>query len=236
LLPLTAVVILALLPRITIGSDRLSLGWHQHRRGVRRHVGGNAGAVRRRLLGVDDDARGRFRDPPLLCRLWRHDFLLVLALSVLGVVRVCAFYDDLADPLAWTLIGVACLAWALTEWRPVVRAGFLTMAGLFALFAAAQWLTFAQVPRPFHGLVIVAFGSLGLMASQRLRATATEVVSTRVVIERLSVTWAVVGLAMAGGPPSHRAVELTVAGVATGIHGIPVAGPGVVPAGSAVCC
>jgi hypothetical protein len=217
LLPLTAVVILELLPRITIGSDRLSLGWH-HPAGVFVATLG----VMPVLYGAGFWASMTVLvvvAAILLCaaRLWRHDFLLVLALSVLGIVRVCAFYDDLADPLAWTLIGVACLAWALTEWRPVVRAGFLTVAGLFALFAVAQWLTFAQVPRPFHGLVIVAFGSLGLMASQRLRATATEVVSTRVVIERLSVTWAVVGLAMAGGSPSHRAVELTVAGVATGI-------------------
>jgi hypothetical protein len=38
-----------------------------------------------------------------------------------------------------------------------------------------------------------------------------------VVSEGLSVTWVVAGLAMAGSSPSHGAVELTVAGVATGI-------------------
>jgi hypothetical protein len=151
----------------------------------------------------------------LLCgaRLWRQDSMLVLALSLLAIMRICAYSDRLADPLAWTLIAVACLAWALTERRRVVNAGFLTAAGIFALAGAAQWLTFAQAPRQFHGLVIVGIGSLGLLASQRLRASAL----TRGVAEGLSVTWAATGLALADSSPSHRAVELTVAGVAAGI-------------------
>ena len=146
-------------------------------------------------------------------RLWRHDWLLVLALSMLVIIRVCAYYDDLADPLAWTLMAVAGLAWALTERRPVVSAGFLASAGLFALFGAAQWLSFARTPLPFHGLVIIIIGSLGLMASSRLRATAF----TRMVSEGLSLTWLAAGLALADSSPSHRALELTVAGVAAGI-------------------
>jgi hypothetical protein len=108
---------------------------------------------------------------------------------------------------------VTALGWALAEGRRVVRAGFETAGGLLALAAAAQWLTFSGSPRQFHGLVIVGIGSLGLLASQRLRAAAL----TRGVAEGLSVTWVAAGLAMAGSSPSHRALELTVAGVAAGI-------------------
>lgn len=213
LLPLTALVVLSLLPRITIDGHRLSLDRH--------HTAGVFVAT----LGVLPILYGAgfwvsmtvllVVAAILLCaaRLWRHDSLLVLAVSLLVVIRVCAYYDLLANPLAWTLIALACLAWALTERRPVVRAGFLTVAGLFALFAAAEWLTFARAPRPIHGLVVVAIGSLGLLASQRLRGARL----TRRVGEGLSVTWAAVGLAMAGTSPSHRALELTVAGVAAGI-------------------
>jgi hypothetical protein len=132
---------------------------------------------------------------------------------LLAIMRVCAYYDDLADPLAWTLIALTALAWALSEHREMVRAGFLTVAGLFALFGAAQWLSYAAAPRPFHGLVIVVVGSLGLVASQTLRETALN----RGVAEGLSVIWAVAGVAIAESSPSHRALELTVLGVAAGI-------------------
>ena len=218
LLPLTALVVLSLLPRITIDGHRLSLDRH--------HTAGVFVAT----LGVLPMLYGAgfwvsmtvlmVVAAILLCaaRLWRHDSLLVMAVSLLVIIRVCAYYDPLANPLAWTLIALACLAWALTERRPVVGAGFLTAAGLFALFAAAEWLTFARAPRPIHGLVIVAIGSLGLLASQRLRGGAPDGMAlTRRVGEGLSVTWAAVGLAMAGSSPSHRALELTVAGVAAGI-------------------
>ena len=213
LLPLTALVVLGLLPRITIGSHRVSLDRHH-----------TAGAFVTTLAVLPILYGAAFWTSMavlvvvalvLLCgaRVWGHDSLLVLGLALLAILRICAYYDDLADPLAWTLIALAALAWALTERRPVVRAGFLIVAGLFALFGAAQWLTFARAPRPFHGLVIVVIGSLGLLASQTLRATAL----TRGVAEGLSVTWAVAGLAMADSSPSHRALELTVAGVAAGI-------------------
>ena len=59
----------------------------------------------------------------------------------------------------------------------------------------------------------MVIGSLGLVASQTLREAAL----TRGVAEGLSVTWAVAGLAMAESSPSHRALELTVLGVAAGI-------------------
>ena len=121
--------------------------------------------------------------------------------------------DDLADPLAWTVIALACLAWALTEGRLAVWAGFLTAAGLFALPGAVQWLGFVQVPRSYQGLVIVVIGSLGLPVLQRLRDTNL----TRLVGEGLSVTWVLAGLALAETSASHRAAELTVAGVAFGI-------------------
>jgi len=91
--------------------------------------------------------------------------------------------------------------------------GFLVVAGLSALLGAAQFLTFAGAPRPFHGLVIVLIGSLGLLASQMLHAS----VLTRGVDQGMSVTWAVAELAMAEGSPSHRVLELTALGVAAGI-------------------
>jgi len=213
LLPLTTLVLLGLLPRVAVDGHRLSLDQH--------HTAGVLVAT----LGVLPVLYGAgfwtsmtvlvVVAVILLCgaRVWRQDSLLLLALALLVIVRVCAYYDELADPLAWTLIAVACLVWALTERRRVVGAGFLTAAGIFALAGAAQWLTFGQAPRQLHGLVIVSIGSLGLLASQRLGAAAL----TRGVAERLSVTWAATGLAMAGSSPSHRAVELTVAGVAAGI-------------------
>jgi hypothetical protein len=145
-------------------------------------------------------------------RVWGHDSLLVLGLALLAIMRLFAYSDPLADPLAWTLIALTALAWAVPERREMVRAGFLVAAGLFALLGATQWLIFAGVPRPFHGLVIVVIGSLGLLGSQMLHAS----VLTRAVAEGLSVTWAVAGLAMAEGSPSHRALELTVLGVAAG--------------------
>jgi hypothetical protein len=213
LLPVTALVVLALLPRITIASHRVSPERH-HTAGV--FVA--TLAVMPVLYGA-----GFWTCMLVLvavalvllvaARMWRHDSLLVLALSLLAIMRVCAYYDRLADPLAWTLIALTALAWALTERRELAKAGFLTVAGLFALFGATQWLTFAGVPRPFHGLVLVVIGSLGLLASQTLREAAL----TRGVAEGLSVTWAVAGLAMAESSPSHRALELTVLGVAAGI-------------------
>ena len=212
LLPLTASVVLPLLPRIMI-DRQLSLDQH--------HTAGAFVAT----LGVLPVLYGAgfWTSMTVLvvvavillfgARVWRHDSLLVLALLLLAILRICAYYDDLADPLAWTLMALLFLAWALTERRPMVRAGFLTTAGLFALFATAEWLTFVGAPGQFHGLVIVAIGSLGLLASQRLRGARL----TRRVGEGLSVTWVVAGMGMAGSSPSHGAVELTLAGVATGI-------------------
>jgi hypothetical protein len=213
LLPLTVLVVMGLLSKITIGRHRVSLD--------RRHTAAAllaAFAVLPILYGA-----GFWMSMAvlvvvalvLLCgaRVWGHDFLLVLGLALLAILRLCAYSDHLADPLAWTLIALTSLAWAVSERREMVRAGFLMLAGLSALLGAAQWLTFAGVPRPFHGLVIVLIGSLGLLASQMLRASAL----TRGVAEGLSVTWAVAGLAMAEGSPSHRALELTVLGVAAGI-------------------
>lgn len=213
LLPVTALVVLALLPRITIASHRVSP--------ERRHTAGvfvATLAVMPILYGA-----GFWTSMAVLvvaalvllwgARAWGHDTLLVLGSALLAIMRVCAYYDDLADPLAWTVIALTALACALTERRELVRAGFLAVAGLFALFGAAQWLTFAEAPWPFHGLVIAVIGSLGLVASQTLREAAL----TRGVAEGLSVTWAVAGLAMAESSPSHRALELTVLGVAAGI-------------------
>jgi hypothetical protein len=212
LLPLTTLV-LALLPRITIGSQRLFFDQH-HTAGalvaalaVLPLLYGSGFWTSMTVLAVAVAV--------LLClaRLWQQDSLLVLGLLLLVIIRICAYYDDLADPLAWTLMAFACFTWALVERRAVVSAGFHMTAGLLALFAAVQWLTIAGAPRPFHGLVIVTIGSVGLLASQRLPAS----ILTRAVSERLSVTWAVAGMALAGSSPSHRAVELTVAGVAFGI-------------------
>jgi hypothetical protein len=212
LLPLTALVVLGLLPRIRIDGERLALDKH-HTAGVFVATLG----VMPILYGVGfwvSMAVLVIVAVLLLCaaRLWRNDFLLLLTGGLLVILRICAYYDDLADALAWTALAVAMLAWALAERRQIVRAGFLAAAGLFALFASAQWLTFARAPRPFHGLVIVAIGSLGLLMSQRLHANAL----TRRVGEGLSVIWIVAGLVMADSP-SHRALELTVAGVAAGV-------------------
>ena len=248
LLPVTALAVLAVLPQIRIDGFRFSLD--------QRHTAGVFVAT----LGVLPMLHGAgfwvsmtvlvIVAAILLCaaRLLRNDFLLLLAWVPLVVIRICAYaidpvHDDLADPLAWTLFAATCLAWALTERRRVVRAGFLVAAGLFALAGAAQWLDFAQAPPSVDGFVIVAIGSLGLVASQSIvpaainvetfngRRTkgwllpllegslyrATSHPSTRAVGEGLSVTWVVAGLAIADGSPSHGALELTVAGVAAGI-------------------
>ena len=248
LLPLTALVVLALLPQIRIDGERVTLdqrltaGVFLATLGVLPMLYG-AGfwlsmlvlvIVAAVLLGA--------------ARLWRNDYLLLLAWAPLVIIRICSYYidpvhGDLADPLAWTLFAAVCLAWALSERRRMVRSGFLVAAGLFALAGVAQWLDFAQAPRSIHGFVIVAIGSLGMVASQRLVPTAINVEtfngrrtkgwllpllegslhgaashpSTRAVGEGLSVTWVLVGLAMAGSSASHRALELTVAGVAAGI-------------------
>ena len=82
-----------------------------------------------------------------------------------------------------------------------------------------QWLTFGQVPRAFQGLVIVVIGSTGLLVAQWLLASrrAPDSAPARLVGEGISVTWLVAGLALADASPSHRALELTVAGVAAGV-------------------
>lgn len=213
LLPLITLVVFALLPKVTIDRHRVSIEKH--------HAAGAFVAT----LGVLPMLYGAefWTSMAVLvlvalvllagARVWGHDMFLVLGFALLAIARVCAYYDHLADPLAWTLIALTCLAWARLERRPLVNAGFLTVAGLFALAGAGQWLIFVQAPLPFRGLVIVAIGSLGLLASQRLHA----LVLTRGVAEVLSVTWAGTGLAIAGSSPSHRALELTVAGVAAGI-------------------
>ncbi len=213
LLPLITLVVLAFLPQVIIANHRLSLD-HRHTAGV---FVASLGVLPV-LYGA-----GFWTSMSMLvlvavallfgARLWHQDLLLVLGLSLLVVMRVCAYYDDLADPLAWTLIAVACLAWALAEPRPTVRAGFMAVAGLVALAGAVQWLAYAQTPSAIHGLVIVSIGSLGLVSSQSLRSTTW----TRVVCEGVSVTWAVAGLALADSSPTHRALELTILGVAAGI-------------------
>jgi hypothetical protein len=215
LLPLTTVVVLGLLPQVTISRRRFSLHWH--------HMAGAfvaTLATQPILFGA-----GFWMSITVLfvfavvllgaASLWRHDSLLALAVVLLAVMRVCAYYDRLADPLAWTLIAAVGLAWSLTERRPAVAAVFLAGAGLSALLGAAHWLIYVQWPPPFQGLAIIVIGSLGLLAAQRTPATTL----TRHVAEGLSVTWMVVGLGMADRSPSHRAVELTVAGVAAGITG-----------------
>jgi len=230
LLPLTALVVLALLPRITILGNRLPMNPHLTTGVVVAALGvlpmlyGAGFWVSMTVLAVVAVA--------LLwgAWFWRNDILLLLAWAPLLILRICSYYvdpvyDDLADPLAWTLFATVALAWALTERRRVVRAWFLMAAGLFALAGVAQWLDFGQAPRSIHvldGLVIVAIGSLGLIASQSLPASQRSQSSSatafdRAIGEGLSVTWVVVGLAMADSSPSHRALELTVAGVAAGI-------------------
>jgi len=213
LLPLTAVLGLALVPRVTIGSTRLAFD-HRHTAGVFvaslgvlpiLYGAGFWGSFLV-LLGVAVVLLGG-------ARLWHSDVLLLIGLSLLAILRVWALQDDLAGPLAWTLIALACLGWALTESRVTVRAAFITLAGLSALAGAAQWLILLQVSVSFRGLAIVVLGSVGLVASQRLPRSAL----TRGVCEGLSITWLVAGVSMAYGSPSHRAAELTVAGVAAGI-------------------
>ncbi|MEP7369477.1 MAG: hypothetical protein ABI662_07475 [Dermatophilaceae bacterium] len=213
LLPLTALVLLGLLSRITIEGHSVSIDPYLTVGAVVATLG-----VLTILYGA-----GFWTSMAVLvfvallllwgARLWGHDMLLVLGLALLGIIRVFAYYNDLADPLAWTLMSFAALALAVSERREMFRVGFLTAAGLFALFGAALWLTLAGVPRPFQGLVIVVIGSLALVASQGLRSSA----HTRWVAEGLSVIWAAAGLGMAEGSASHGALELTVIGVATGI-------------------
>lgn len=213
LLPLTAVVVLGLVPRVTIGSYRLSLD-HRDTAGVFVATLGALPILYGAgfwvsfwvLFGVAVFLLGG-------ARLWHRDVLLLFALPLLAILRVWASQEDLAGPLAWTLIALACLGWVLTESRVTVRAGFLVIAGLSCLAGAAQWLIFLQVPGSLRGLVIVVLGSLGLVASQRLPRSAL----TRGVCEGLAITWLVVGVSMAYSSPSHRAAELTVAGVAAGI-------------------
>jgi len=212
LLPLTALVVLGLLPEITVEGRHIHLGRH------------HAGGVLVATLGVLPIVYGAGFWASMLvlvvvallllwgARIWCLDTLLVLGLVLLAIMRVFAFYDALADALGWTLLALTCFVWAVTEVRKGVRAGFLTVAGLFALVGVAQWLTFAGVPRPLHGLVMVVVGSLGVLASQTLHRSALE----RTVAEGLSVTWAVAGLVMAEGSPSHGALELTIFGVALG--------------------
>lgn len=213
LLPLTVLVVMGLLSHITIASHRVTLERHDTAAALAASL-----AVLPILYGA-----GLWTSMAVLlvaalgllfgARVWGHDSLLVLGLALLALLRLCAYADHLADPLVWTLIAVTCLAWGMSERREMVRAGFLLVAGLFALLGTVAWLTFAGVPPQFHGLVIVMIGSLGLLASQMLHGS----VVTRGVAEGLSVTWAVAGLAMAEGSPSHRALELTVLGVAAGI-------------------
>ncbi|NMM35650.1 MAG: DUF2157 domain-containing protein, partial [Phycicoccus sp.] len=183
LLPLTALVVLAVLPQIRIDGERFSLD--------QRVIAG----VFLATLGVLPMLYGAGFWLSMLAlvmvaavllgaaRLWRNDHLLLLAWAPLVIIRLCSYYidpvhDDLADPLAWTLFAAVCLAWALSERRRMVRAGFLVAAGLFALAGVAQWLDFAQAPRSIHGFVIVASGSLGMVASQSLVRTAINVETT----------------------------------------------------------
>ena len=229
LLPLTAVVVPAVLPQIRI--DRASLSLNQ------RYTAG-AFVVTLGVLPMLYGA-GFWASMAVLvivaavllgaAHTLRNDVLLLMAWLPLLVIRICAYYvdpvyDDLADPLAWTLFAATCLAWALTERRQIVRAWFLTAAGLFALAGVAQWLTFAQAPQSIRGLVVVVVGSFGLVASQKLLITRllttqrmSAMPSDRRIGEGLSVTWMLAGWAMADSSPSHGALELTVAGVAAGI-------------------
>lgn len=229
LLPLTAVVVPAVLPQIRI--DRASLSLNQRYTagvfvvtlGVLPMLYGAGFWVSMAVLVIVAAV--------LLgaAHTLRNDVLLLMAWLPLLVIRICAYYvdpvyDDLADPLAWTLFAATCLAWALTERRQIVRAWFLTAAGLFALAGMAQWLTFAQAPQSIRGLVVVVVGSFGLVASQKLLTTRllttqrmSAMASDRRIGEGLSVTWMLAGWAMADSSPSHGALELTVAGVAAGI-------------------
>jgi hypothetical protein len=210
LLPLTIVVVLALLPAVTIHGYRVSIG---------RNRIAAAGVAALAVLPILYGAGFWVSMAVLLVTavlllgtawLFSDDVILVIGLLLLVILRLSAYYDDLADPLGWTTVAVIVLAWGLRERRVQVGAGFLGASGLFALFAAAQWLSFAHFPGTYQGLVVVAVGSLGLIASQSLR-------ERRLVCEMLSVTWALAGLVMADSSPSHRALELTVVGVASGI-------------------
>lgn len=224
LLPLTALVVLALLPRITIVGRRFPLGPHLTAGVVVAALG---------LLPMLYGA-GFWVSMTVLAAVavsllwaawfWRNDVLLLLAWAPLVILRICSYYvdpvyDNLADPLAWTLFATVALAWTLTGRRRMVRAWFLTAAGLFALAGVVQWLDFGQAPASIHGLVIVVIGSLGLLASQSLSASqrVSATAFDRGIGEGLSVTWVFAGLAMADSSPSHRALELTIAGVAAGI-------------------
>ena len=212
LLPVTALVVLALLPRVTIDSHRVSLGWH--------HTAGVFVAA----LGVLPILYGAgfWTSMAVLvvaalvllwgARAWGHDTLLVLGSALLAIMRVCAYYDDLADPLRvdGDRVDRSCLG---ADRASRDGQGRVPLCG--RAVRPIRRGTVADVcgaPRPFHGLVIV-IGSLGLVASQTLREAAL----TRGVAEGLSVIWAVAGLAMAESSPSHRALELTVLGVAAGI-------------------
>jgi len=216
LLPLVTVVPLLLLPKVTIDGYQPSFD--------RRHAAG-ASVASLGVLPVVSGAGFWVSIAVLVtvatvlilaARWWRDDLLLCLGLLLLAILRLCAYYDDLADPLAWTIIAAAGVGWSVGEQRQLVRAGFRAAAGVSALFAAAQWLTLVNAPRPFQGLVIVLIGSLGLVTSQRLPLRALN----RLVGEGISVTWVVAGLAMAESSPSRRAAELTVAGVAVAIVGL----------------
>jgi hypothetical protein len=235
LLPVTVLAILAVLPQVTVGS-------HRHALDPRTTAGAVVAALA--VLPILYGAGFWVSIVVLVvvaaallggARLWRNDVLLLLGLILLLTMRISAYYDNLADCLAWTVIALAALVWALSERRPKVAAWFLTAAGLSALFAAVQWLSFAQVPGQYQGLVIVVIGSLGMLASQSLhdRALSERALPDgalcdsrlhdravrRLVCEGLSATWVLAGLAMADSSPSHRALELTVAGVAAGIIG-----------------
>lgn len=105
LVPLTALVVLAMLPQIRIDGDRFSLD-HRLTAGVFLATLGvlpmlyGAGfwlsmmvlvIVAAILLGA--------------ARQWRNDYLLLLAWAPLVIIRICSYYvdpvyDDLADPLA----------------------------------------------------------------------------------------------------------------------------------------
>jgi hypothetical protein len=200
LLPLITVVVLAVLPQVTIGGFRpLLLCWH--------HTAGALVATTGVLpllfgAGFWTSMTALVVAAGILlgaARLWRHDVLIVLGLSLLAILRIAAYYDDLADPLAWTLIAMTLLGLALTERRSQAGAGFWTASGMFALFAAVQWLGFAHLPLPYQGVVLVVTGSLGRVAAQRLPVAPRlpEAPLARLVGEGVSMAWLVVGLAWA---------------------------------------
>jgi hypothetical protein len=217
LLPTTTLVIMALLPAVTISRRRVSIdptrvaGAFVASLAVLPILYGGAFWVSFAVLAAVAAL--------LLCaaRLFDDDVVLLLGLLLLVIMRISAYSDDVADPLAWTLMAVVALGWALSERRPYVETWFVGASGLAALFGAAQWLTFTQVPVEYQGLVIVALGSLGIVAAQSLAQQRQSLRQQRLVCEGLSVTWVLAGLAMAYSSPSHRALELTVVGVAFGM-------------------